>query len=188
MFTSPDLVHWEGQGSALLPDCNEDQNGIYSGSAVVSGGRLYLFYTGNSKEGGVRTSRQCVAVSEDGRRFIKQPVFVETPPGFTQHHRDPKVFRGEKNWWMLVGAQKEDLTGAIALYESDDLLHWKYKSILYDDCLDQVSECPDLMTFDGTDVLVTSWLSVRRRGRSQQMAKTRPWKAMPAISRENLMR
>lgn len=154
LFTSQDLVRWESRGSAILPDREEDEHGIHSGSAIVHNGKLYIFYTGSNKANGIRTSRQCVAVSKDGRSFIKLPECVETPPGFTQHHRDPKVVRGRNGWWMLVGAQKEDLTGAVALYSSKDLVHWTYEQVLYDHDLDQVCECPDLFSLGGTDILV----------------------------------
>ena len=154
LFTSPDLVRWQSQGSAILPDREEDEHGVHSGSTVVQNGKLYLFYTGSNKRDGVRTSRQCAAVSENGRSFLKLPECVETPPGFTQHHRDPKVFRGRDCWWMLVGTQKEDLTGAVALYSSQDLTHWTYERVLYDHDLDQVCECPDLFSLEGTEILV----------------------------------
>ncbi len=154
LFTSPDLVRWQSQGSAILPDREEDEHGVHSGSAVVQNGKLYLFYTGSNKRDGVRTSRQCAAVSENGRSFLKLPECVKTPPGFTQHHRDPKVIRGRDCWWMLVGAQKEDLTGAVALYSSQDLTHWTYERVLYDHDLDQVCECPDLFSLEGTEILV----------------------------------
>lgn len=155
LFTSKDMVHWESQGSALLPDREEDRHGIHSGSSIEHEGKLYLFYTGSDKGGGARKSRQCVAVSRDGQSFTKQKEYISTPEGFTEHHRDPKVWRGRKNWWMLVGAQKSDLTGAVALYSSNDLLHWKYERILYDRDLDQVCECPDLFRLaGGIDLLV----------------------------------
>ncbi len=156
MFTSLDMIHWENRGSAILPDREEDEHGVHSGSAVVHDEKLYVFYTGSNKENGIRTSRQCVAVSRNGRSFMKQPVCVETPSCFTQHHRDPKVIPGQDQdrWWMLVGAQKENLTGAIALYSSQDLIHWIYERVLYDQNLDQVCECPDLFSLNGTDILV----------------------------------
>lgn len=154
LFTSRDLIHWQSQGSAIVPDREEDKNGVHSGSSIEYNGRLYVFYTGSNKSNGIRKSRQCIAVSEDGQTFIKQKEVIDTPDGFTEHYRDPKVWRGQKNWWMLVGAQKSDLTGAAALYSSDDLLHWKYERILYDHNLDQVCECPDLFRLDGKDILV----------------------------------
>lgn len=154
LFTSKDMVNWQSWGSAVVPDREEDKNGIHSGSSIEYDGRLYLFYTGSNKSNGIRKSRQCIAISENGRTFIKQAEAIDTPNGFTEHHRDPKVWRGRNRWWMLVGAQKSDLTGAVALYSSDNLLHWKYESVLYDNDLDQVCECPDLFSLGEKDILV----------------------------------
>lgn len=154
LFTSKDMVHWKSQGSAVVPDREEDRNGVHSGSSIEYDGKLYLFYTGSNKSNGIRKSCQCIAVSEDGQTFIKQKEVIGTPDGFTEHHRDPKVWRGQKHWWMVVGAQKSDLTGAVALYSSDDLLHWKYECVLYDHDLDHVCECPDLFRLGEKDILV----------------------------------
>lgn len=155
LFTSKDMIHWESQGTAIVPDREEDRHGIHSGSSLEHDGRLYIFYTGSNKDNGIRKSRQCVAVSDDGQTFVKQRESIHTPDGFTEHHRDPKVWRGRSKWWMLVGAQKNDLTGAIALYSSDDLIHWRYERVLYDHDLDQMCECPDLFRLgDGTDILI----------------------------------
>lgn len=154
LFTSKDMVHWQSQGSAIVPDREEDKDGVYSGSSIEHDGRLYVFYTGINKSNGIRKSCQCIAISEDGQTFVKQKEVVGTPAGFTGHHRDPKVWRRQKNWWMLVGTQKSDLKGAVALYSSDDLLHWKYECVLYDDGLDQVCECLDLFRLGKQDILV----------------------------------
>ena len=154
LFTSKDMIHWKSQGSAIVPDREEDKNGIHSGSSIEYNGKIYVFYTGSNKTNGVRKSRQCIAISENGQTFIKQKEVIHTPEGFTEHHRDPKVWRGQKNWWMLVGAQKSDLTGAAALYSSTDLLHWNYERVLYDKDLDQVCECPDLFRLGERDILV----------------------------------
>ena len=34
LFTSVDLLNWDNQGSAILPDSEDDKDGIYSGSAT----------------------------------------------------------------------------------------------------------------------------------------------------------
>lgn len=155
LFTSTDMIHWTNQGSAILPDRKFDQNGVYSGSSVEHEGEMYLFYTGNVKNNGERKSYQCISRSKNGRTFIKEESVIETPSAFTEHFRDPKVWRGENNWWMIVGGQTKDRKGAIALYSSNDLLNWNYESVLYDQQLDNMCECPDLFSInDETDILI----------------------------------
>ena len=155
LFTSEDMIHWTDQGSAIIPDRMMDKNGVYSGSSIEYDDKLYLFYTGNVKNEGERKSYQCVSISQNGKTFIKQDVAIETPHEFTEHHRDPKVRRGENNWWMVVGAQSKGEKGAIALYSSTDLLHWTYENILYSsESLDNMCECPDLFSVnDKVDIL-----------------------------------
>lgn len=155
LSTSTDMIHWTNQGSAILPDSKLDQNGVYSGSSVEHKEEIYLFYTGNVKNNGERKSYQRISRSKDGRTFIKEDIAIETPFLFTEHFRDPKVWRGENNWWMIVGGQTKEQKGAIALYSSENLLDWKYESVLYDKHLENMCECPDLFSVnDETDLLV----------------------------------
>ncbi|MGH4121104.1 hypothetical protein [Clostridium sp.] len=51
-YKSTDFLHWDDLGIALYPDREFDRDGVYSGSALVEGEELYLFYTGNVKEEG----------------------------------------------------------------------------------------------------------------------------------------
>ena len=44
---SKDLVHWETLPIALTPGDSEDQDGCFSGSAIVKDDTLYLIYTGH---------------------------------------------------------------------------------------------------------------------------------------------
>ena len=147
---SKDMMHWEQLPIALKSDDWFDKNGVYSGSAIVHNEQLYLFYTGNTKDDqGVRKSYQCLATSSDGINFEKQGPILEQAPGFTGHVRDPKVWWDEQlsGWWMILGAQREELTGDTIAYFSKDLLNWDYKgSILqFEEPLGYMWECPDLI-------------------------------------------
>ena len=51
-WTSPDLIHWTQQPTAMYPDQPWDVHGVYSGSALVEDDALYLYYTGNVKFAG----------------------------------------------------------------------------------------------------------------------------------------
>lgn len=139
----------------MLPDLASEKNGVYSGSAVEKDGKMYLFYTGNSKKQGKRKSYQKIAYSEDGKTFIKKEQVIETPLGFTEHHRDPMVWEKNGKWWMIVGAQSEENIGAITLFESNDLSNWHFQGEFYSDkLLDQMCECPDVFSLtNDVDIL-----------------------------------
>lgn len=155
-----DLVTYDYHEPALLPDQPYDKNGCYSGSAWVHEEKLYLFYTGNVKnENGERESYQCVAVSEDGFTFTKLGPVIEKVPGYTAHVRDPKVFPGAADdFYMILGAQRDDLTGDTLVFHSKDLLHWTFQGSLLEERLDlgYMWECPDLLQFPKKDVFLFS--------------------------------
>ena len=52
---------------------------------------------------------------------------VYLPEGYTPHFRDPKVWKKNGRWWMVVGAQTKELKGNVALFVSDDLKKWQWK-------------------------------------------------------------
>lgn len=153
--TSPDLVHWQFKGSAMLPDQPYDAQGVYSGSALELDGRLNLYYTGNVKQEGRRISRQCMAVSEDGRHFRKLGPVLTTPAGYTEHFRDPKVVLAPQGGYsMVLGAQRQNGLGAVALATSQDGVHWSPGGAIGLSEEYQMIECPDLFALDGAPVLL----------------------------------
>lgn len=156
---SKDLLHWTDQGSTLEPVQWYEKDGCYSGSGLAAGGQYYLFYTGNVRDAeGGRESYQCAAVSRDGRRFVKLGPVVLKPAAYTPHFRDPKVWRKGDHWWMLVGAQTQELKGNAALFRSDDLLHWDWMGSVLGPGLEMgyMCECPDLVEVDGQEFLLVS--------------------------------
>lgn len=143
---STDLAHWRDLGPAIAPDSPYDLSGAYSGngliiehgdlpatSALTEAGPYLLHYTGNLKDEttGQRESSQCLVTSTDLDTFTKwptNPVVPAQPAGYTAHFRDPQVWRDAEDpdgsFRMLLGAQRDDLTGAGLLYRSRDLLTW----------------------------------------------------------------
>lgn len=159
---SDDLVNWRRLPIAIAPSLPEDRSGIYSGTTIEKDGRLYAFYTGNVRNdaGESVASFQMAAVSDDGVHFEKLGKLFDQPSGYTRHVRDPKVFERNGHYYMLLGAQKLDLTGDIIAYESTDLHHWSFMGSILGDQLSAyrgyMMECPDLVTIDGRDVLMFS--------------------------------
>lgn len=166
---SDDMVTWKELPVALEPVDWYDKNGVYSGSAIVHEDVMYLFYTGNVKdENNVRSTYQCLATSQDGVTFTKHGPLFEYPKGYTAHTRDPKVwFDTDANQWLMVlGAQREDLTGDTILYQSKDLKTWEFVgSILqFDKPLGYMWECPDVIQFPENDVFIFSPQGVEAQG------------------------
>ena len=157
--TSTDLINWQWQPVALTPSDWFDSHGIYSGHAVSQDEQLMLFYTGNVRidEQRDRHTTQCLATSTDGVNFTKHgPVVPELPPGVTPHCRDPKVIRHNDRWLMLLGAQREDETGCVAVYQSDDLKNWQFLALCGDELGDfgYMWECPDYFSLNGQGFMV----------------------------------
>lgn len=160
--TSKDLVRWTHKPVALAPDQNYDADGCWSGSAIVVGERLYLFYTGHYDRGGVRVQTQNVAYSDDGVHFTKyenNPVVGpdQLPEGTSAaDFRDPYVWEQSGKYYMLVGTME---TGAakVQLYESDNLFDWQYKNdFLRSTHAGYCWECPNYIDFGETELFAFS--------------------------------
>lgn len=172
LFTSENLIDWEFQGGALRPDEPYDQSGVHSGSAFVIDGKLCAFYTGSDKSGGCRKSSQCLAVSTNGADFQKKGVVLPTPSEFTEHFRDPKVFRAaDGGWRMVIGAQQKNGKGAVALCRSADGLHWQYSDLLAAADHYEMVECPDLFLLSGQHIL--TYCLQRRDNAADQVISAR---------------
>ncbi|WP_409291545.1 glycoside hydrolase family 32 protein [Peribacillus sp. SCS-37] len=169
---SNDLVNWERLPVALVPVEAYESHGAYSGASIEVDGQLFLFYTGNIKYGPVeRSANQCLAIMDkDGtiRKYENNPVIEGTPAGYTGHVRDPKVFRKNGRYYMLLGAQRENLTGAIIVYESQNAKDWTFKGELdvQIDLEGYMWECPDYFEVDGKDVLILSPQGIEPSGHS----------------------
>ena len=167
-YKSVDLLHWDDLGIALYPDREFDRDGVYSGSAIVDAEELYLFYTGNVKEEGnhdyILTGRQqnviCVK-SNDGINFGEKKLLLENvdfSKDFTLHVRDPKVWKGNDNYYMTLGARGKDNKGYVLLYKSKDLIEWKFQGIPAggEEGAGYMWECPEIFALDGKDILIVS--------------------------------
>ncbi|MRX72799.1 sucrose-6-phosphate hydrolase [Bacillus lacus] len=161
---SKDLVNWEHLPIALAPGDYCDKDGCFSGSAVDNDGELTLIYTGHhyvDKDKDLFYQNQNIAVSSDGVHFdkvIENPVISAPPPDSSQHFRDPKVWKHEDHWYMVVGNSSKDETGRVILYRSINLRNWDYIGVLAesDGTNGYMWECPDFFEIGGKYVLMIS--------------------------------
>ncbi|MEX0530627.1 sucrose-6-phosphate hydrolase [Raoultella terrigena] len=160
-WSSADLLHWQHEPIALMPDEEYDRNGCYSGSAVDNDGKLTLCYTGNVKfEDGSRTAWQCLATENDDGTFSKTGPVLALPKGYTGHVRDPKVWQHEGRWFMVLGAQDLQKRGKVLLFSSADLHQWEAAGEIAGSDLNGLRdagymwECPDLFPLADQHILI----------------------------------
>lgn len=167
-YISDNMLDWKYQGVALYPDQPFDCHGVYSGSALVEDGKMYLYYTGNVKlEDGeydyIRTGREGNTVlvsSEDGIHFgHKKQLMRNTdyPDDLTCHVRDPKVWKEQDTYYMVQGARTKEDVGQILIFTSKDKVNWKFKSrIESKEPFGYMWECPDYFTIGNKKILSAS--------------------------------
>ncbi|MGG7201220.1 sucrose-6-phosphate hydrolase [Clostridium butyricum] len=140
-FTKPEII--------LKPEDWFDKNGCYSGGAYVKDDILKLFYTGNVKnEKDERESYQCIVdYNKDGSFEKRGPIIPKQPDGYTAHFRDPMIFVNEGIYYMVLGVQRENLTGAGLIYKSDDIEKWELVGELETDMKEfgYMWECPNII-------------------------------------------
>ncbi|OPJ56271.1 glycoside hydrolase family 32 protein [Alkalithermobacter paradoxus] len=173
-YKSKDLINWDDTGIALAPSEWYESHGCYSGSAVDDNGILTLVYTGNVKDiDGNRETYQCLAMSKDGINFEKykdNPVIHNQPEGYTRHFRDPKVWRKDGIWYMIIGAQSIKEEGRALLLKSENLKNWNLVGEVSGSNINGLNdfgfmwECPDLFELDEKDVLIISPQGVKPKG------------------------
>ena len=175
-ITTEDFIKYQEHEPVLYPDFRYDQNGVYSGSAVVRNGKINYFYTGNVKhlDGDydyIMTGREqnlIACSSEDGFNFSEKELIMtntDFPSKLSLHVRDPKVYHKNGIDYMVIGARDDNSTGCILVLKGKDLKNWECHTVIYSDGkFGYMWECPDLFDLNGETVLVTCPQGVPEEG------------------------
>ncbi len=151
-----DFIRFEELPVALFPDQPYDQDGCWSGTAVVKDDVLYLLYACVKGE----TQAVAVAYSTDGVHFEKyagNPVIETFPPEGSPDFRDPAVcFADGKYWCVMASGNREKHTAVLLLYESSDLFHWQYRGVMQEWENAKFAECPSFLPFGDKYLLSAS--------------------------------
>lgn len=180
-FVSEDLIHFKEVGIALSPNEPYDREfGCFSGSALVLGDTLYLYYTG--VDHGKQT--QSLAISNDGIHFDKyegNPILdgSSLPDGYLESDfRDPKVFEKDGSFYLLLSCRHQKGFGSILLFKGKDPYHFVFLGVLASfpelltfnqgNPVHGMCECPDVVFFDDEVALFASLQFKPRVGNSFQ--------------------
>ena len=162
--TSTDLMHWNFEGCAIVPDA---WGAIFSGSCVVDHnntagfgkGAVVAFYTSAKATPWGDVQSQSMAYSLDnGKTFTK----YEGNPSLTSSEkdfRDPKVFwyAPGKHWVMMLAVGQH-----MEIYSSVNLKEWKKESEFgaMQGAHGGVWECPDLVEIPVEGTREKKWVLI----------------------------
>lgn len=166
-YQTKDFINYEYTGVFLSPDNIDDKDGVYSGSAYVEEDEIYLYYTGNTKEEGDydfvyegRGANTILVTSKDGIEASDKKTLLRSedyPKKLSCHVRDPKVWKENDSYYMVLGGRTKEDLGLVMLYESKDKLDWNFvKYISPNELFGYMWECPDVFTLDGKKILSLS--------------------------------
>lgn len=159
-LTSKDLIDWNYEGLALKPDTDFDSHGVYSGSALPIGDKLFMFYTGNVRDKQWRRkSYQNGAWLDINGVITKEATpILSIDSKYTSHFRDPMIFPYQDGLVMIIGAQDLAEKGKIVTYFSPDknVHHFEKIGDLHFTDLDlgYMVECPNLVFINDQPILL----------------------------------
>lgn len=162
--TSTDLMHWNFEGCAIVPDA---WGAIFSGSCVVDHNNtagfgkeaVVAFYTSAKSTPWGDIQMQSMAYSLDnGKTFTKyegNPILTSSEKDF----RDPKVFwyAPGKHWVMILAVGQH-----MEIYSSVNLKEWKKESEFgaMQGAHGGVWECPDLVEIPVEGTREKKWVLI----------------------------
>lgn len=162
--TSTDLMHWNFEGCAIVPDA---WGAIFSGSCVVDHnntagfgkGAVVAFYTSaNATPWGDVQSQSMAYSLDNGKTFTKyegNPILTSSEKDF----RDPKVFwyAPGKHWVMMLAVGQH-----MEIYSSVNLKEWKKESEFgaMQGAHGGVWECPDLVEIPVEGTREKKWVLI----------------------------
>lgn len=173
-YKSKNLIDWLDLGQSMSNDTKFDDYGVYSGSALQVDSKLFIIYTGNSwveteKDQWQRKPTQMGAWMDKDNKTVKisKPLINGPLQGYTGHFRDPKVFRINDFYYVVIGAQREDLTGTTLLFRSKDLNEWQKVGEVKTNMEQNqgyMVECPDYFLLDSRGVLIFCPQGLKTKG------------------------
>ena len=130
--TAPDLHGpWTKQPFALTADPAAGESLLWAPHVIEHDGRYWMFVCAGGQE--MTAYRIHLAVSDDLASWQRHPDNPLLVDGFEA--RDPMVLRVEDRWVMYHTATSEPEGGSFVVVatESDDLVHWTGRTVVFTD-------------------------------------------------------
>ncbi|WP_276876236.1 glycoside hydrolase family 32 protein, partial [Anaerococcus hydrogenalis] len=157
---SPDLINFKNIGLFLKPDKIYKNRGAYSGSAFVENDDVYIVYSGNQKDENENRIPNTVLGKYENGKIIDEKVIISPNKNYTEHQRDPRIFKKNGFYYLTLGARDKKDHGCLLIYRSKNInKDWEFFGELEIKDFDNKAymwECPDILKVDGKDVLLFS--------------------------------
>ena len=166
---SSDLVRWEHLPIALMPSHEKGEDGCWSGTCVLNKETPTIVYTSvNNQRPAHDYAEQWLASSKDGMltwdKYFNNPVLTMEKNSQLDIHdwRDPFIWKESDKWYMILGGHEHVSTtkshGIILIYESNDLIDWKFKGTFCKGSRKQGRgwECPNFFRLGDKHILIVS--------------------------------
>ena len=163
-YVSDDLAHFIFVDIPIVTDTEWDSDGAYSGTAYTDDGVMEIYYTGNVKHPGnfdyINEGRGHNVIRVDFKDGIhpgeKKLLLTndDYPSDLSCHVRDPKAWKKDDAYYMLLGMRSRASKGGLLLMKSADRLRWfPVREIYPKDDFGFMLECPDYFTADGVQAV-----------------------------------
>lgn len=189
--TSNDLISWESQGVGIETDSIYETHGAYSGSAIAEKDHIRIFYTGNTRNSrNERIPYQIIASldKEGSLSKVLPPAITGYPEGYTDHFRDPKIWKNKEGYFAVIGAQRENLTGTSLVLFSKEGIHWDVLGevdIAYQN-FGYMWECPNYFEIGGKGIFLFSPQGIKPKGDKYRNLYQTGYVVGEKLSRTNL--
>ncbi len=156
--SSPDLLHWTHHPPCLKqPPRESGKHATWTGFVFENNGIPTAMFTKvHPQEHWLATSRDTITWD----MYEGNPVIAAPPPelGKIDVFRDDDVWKEDGVWLLGIGSGLPGKGGAVLLYESDDLINWKYLHPLFvGPTFDtEMFECPDFFKLGDKHVMIVS--------------------------------
>lgn len=173
-YETKDFMHYKYDGVFLSPDEPTDKDGVYSGCAMVDEDTIYYYYTGNVlKEGDFdytsagRGSNTTLVTSADGITHSEKECLLSShdyPAKLSCHVRDPKVWKQNDRYYMVLGGRTKDAKGCVMIYTAKDQRNFSFSQFIDSpQPFGYMWECPDIFTLGDQ-----TFLSISPQGITQE--------------------
>lgn len=163
-YSTKDFINYKENDIAIFPDQPYDCHGVFSGTAFIED-EINFFYTGMVQRQGYKDyeftgmeQNTVLVTSKDGVNFSNKELLLRNedyPENMSWHVRDPKVWKQDNKYYMILGAKTLDNVGCALIYTSKDKYNWKYlNTVQSDDRFGYMWECPDYIKVDNQSILI----------------------------------